>query len=69
MGSYAIPNNKLKGEKRLPGIQMNQVNYQEILEFYDILIIEHPSTDIPEAHVEFAKNFANYLRSTKNNFK
>ena len=62
-------NNKLKGEKRLPGIQMNQVNYQEILEFYDILIIEHPSTDIPEAHVEFAKNFANYLRSTKANFK
>ena len=59
-------NNKLKGEKRLPGIQMNQVNYQEIVDSYDILIIEHNAGELPQAHMEFVKNFANYLKNIKN---
>jgi hypothetical protein len=59
-------NGKLKGERRIPGIPMEKINYQEILTSYDILIIEHPSTDVPEAHIQFARNFANYLKKESN---
>lgn len=59
-------NGVISGEKWLPGIQMDQVNFQEILDSYDILIIEHNAGELPQAHMEFVKNFANYLRNNKN---
>ena len=59
-------NGVFSGEKWLPGIQMDQVNYQEILDSYDILIIEHNAGELPQAHMEFVKNFANYLKNIKN---
>ena len=59
-------NGVISGERWLPGIQMDQVNYQEILDSYDILIIEHNAGELPQAHMEFVKNFANYLKNIKN---
>ena len=59
-------NGVISGEKWLPGIQMDQVNFQEILDSYDILIIEHNAGELPQAHMEFVKNFANYLKNIKN---
>ena len=59
-------NGVVSGEKWLPGIQMDQVNYQEILDSYDILIIEH-NAELPQIHMEFVKNFANYLKKSEIN--
>lgn len=60
-------NGVISGEKWLPGIQMDQVNFQEILDSYDILIIEHNAGELPRAHMEFVKNFANFLKKSKIN--
>ena len=59
-------NGVISGERWLPGIQMDQVNYQEILDSYDILIIEHNAGELPQAHIEFVKNLTNYLKNIQN---
>ena len=46
---------------------MDQVNFQEILDSYDILIIEHNAGELPQANMEFVKNFANFLKKSKIN--
>ena len=37
-------------------------SYIEMLNEYDILLIEHTSAALPKSHLEFVENFVNYLK-------
>ena len=45
---------------------MKNSDYEDIVNNYDILIIEHTSIQLPESHIEFVNNFSNYLRNLEN---
>ncbi len=63
---YYDDNNKLKFEKWLSGVQMDEVNYREILDNYDVIVVEHNAGEIPQTHIEFIQNFADYLHKNSN---
>ena len=49
--------------------KINQVgiidqDYQEIINEYNVLIIEHTSMSLPKSHIEFVNNLKNYLKKS-----
>jgi hypothetical protein cdivTM_02356 len=43
-------------------IGITEQDYQDIIDKYDVLIIEHTSMALPKSHIEFISNLKNYLR-------
>ena len=43
-------------------IGITEQDYQDILDKYDVLIIEHTSMALPKSHIEFINNLKNYLK-------
>ena len=43
-------------------IGITEQDYQDIVDKYDVLIIEHTSMALPKSHIEFINNLKNYLK-------
>lgn len=41
---------------------INNVDFEEIMKDYEVLILEHPSFALPKSHLEFAQKFSDYLK-------
>lgn len=48
-------------ESWLPGVPVNDMNMQEIVNYLDILMIENNACELLQSHIDFVQSLANYL--------
>lgn len=54
--------NGLSGDLWMNATPFDQIDYSEIID-YDIFVIEHNAGELPEAHIDFIRRFAEYINS------
>lgn len=52
---------KVAGEIFAPPVEFDKIDFSEIFE-YDIFILEHVGYELPLAHIDFMKRFAQYIK-------
>ena len=54
-------NNHVKWENWIPGVAVNDMNFEEIVNTSDIIIIENNACELPQSHIDFVRHLSEYL--------
>ncbi|RFZ75984.1 hypothetical protein DS742_26080 [Lacrimispora amygdalina] len=49
-------------EGMMPGVAINEMNFDEIVDQSDLIIIENNACELPQSHIDFVQALAEYLK-------